>query len=399
MKTFRYKGISPDGVATSGVIKAYDEFEAVAQLREHHTIITKIDEVKETKSFNRTLGGISEKELALLCSQFSIILNTGLSVVRCVEMVAAQAKNKHLRQDLEHVAEDIAGGYSMAQSFEKNMPKLPTTFVETVRAGEQSGTLEDCFQRLYKYFDKSAKMKAKVVAALTYPAIVVVVAIIVFVIVMVVAVPMFTTAFADMGAELPGITRALIAISDFFVQDSWILLLVLCVLGVGYMLTKRNPQGRRVLSEFALQKTPFSNINAMRNSAQFADTMATMLAAGLPITNALEVTAAVVPNFVFGEGVRKVLQSVQQGKGVAAAMGQVEYFPKMLTEMTGVGEQAGSLEETLTVVGDYYNNEVQLASERLLSVLEPTITVILAVITVVLLLAVYLPLFTLTGSI
>ncbi len=400
MKTFRYKGMTTDGAAASGVIKAYDEFEAVTQLRENHTIITKIDEVKEAKGLNRNLGGISEKELALMCSQFSIILNTGLSIVRCVEMVAAQARNKQLRQDLEHVAEDIAGGYSLAQSFEKNMPKLPTTFVETIRAGEQSGTLEDCFQRLYKYFDKSSKMKAKVISAMTYPAIVICVAIVVFIVVMVVAVPTFTDVFADMDIELPGITKALIAISDFFVQDSWILLILAGVLGVGYLLIKRDPQGRRKLSELALNNSPFRRINSMRNSAQFADTMATMLAAGLPITSALEVTAAVVPNFVFGEGVRKVLQSVQQGKGVAASMATVEYFPKMLTEMTGVGENAGSLEETLTVVGDYYNNEVQLASERLLAVLEPAVTVVLAVVTaVLLLLAVYLPLFTLNGAI
>ncbi len=399
MKTFRYKGLSPDGVNTTGVIRAYDEYEAVSQLRENHTIITKIEEIKETKTFNRTLGGIKEKELALICSQFSIILNTGLPVVRCVEMVASQAKSKQMRADLEKVAEDISAGYSMAQSFEKNMPKLPATFIETVRAGEQSGTLETCFARLYKFFDKSAKTKAKIVSALTYPAIVICVAIIVFIIIMVVAVPMFTQVFMDLNTELPAITKALIAVSDFLVNDSWILIMVGALIAVGYLLLKRSPEGKQRLAEMGLKASPLRRINSMRNCAQFADTMTTMLTAGLSIPRALEITAAVMPSYIFGEGVRKVLQSVQQGRGVSESMAQVEYFPKMLTEMTGVGEHAGSLEETLNVVGDYYNNEVQLASDRLLAVLEPAITVCLAVFTVILLLAIYLPLFTMYGAI
>ncbi len=399
MKTFRYKGLSPDGVNTSGVIKAYDEFEAVSQLRENHTIITKIEEVKETQTLNRSLGGIKDKELALICSQFSIILSSGLPIVRCVEMVASQAKNKQMRRDLEKVAEDIAGGFSMAQSFEKNMPKLPATFIETVRAGEQSGTLELCFKRLYRFFDKSAKTKAKVISALTYPAIVISVAIVVLIIIMVVAVPMFTGVFREMGTELPGITKALIAVSDFMTKDSWILFMLAAAGVVGYLLLKRSEKGRRMLAENALKHSPFRALNSMRNCAQFADTMSTMLTAGLSIIKALEITAAVIPNFVFGEGVRKVLQSVQQGHTMTESMAKVEYFPTMLTEMTGVGEQSGSLEATLDVVGDYYNNEVQLASERLLAVLEPAITVVLAVFTVVLLLAVYLPLFSMYGSV
>ncbi len=399
MKTFRYKGVSQNGVATSGVIKAYDEYEAVSQLRDNHTIITKIEEVKESKGFNRNLGGLKDKELALICSQFFIILNSGLPVVRCVEMVAAQAKNKQMRRDLEKVAEDISGGYSMAQSFEKNMPKLPATFIETVRAGEQSGTLEICFERLYRFFDKSAKMKAKVISALTYPAIVICVAIIVFIIIMVVAVPMFTGVFESLNVELPGITKALIATSDFLLNDSWILLILAAACAVGYLLLKRSQSGRRLLAENAMKHSPFRRINSMRNSAQFADTMSTMLTAGLPITKALEITAAVMPNFVYGEGVRKVLEGVQQGHGMADAMSRVEYFPKMLTEMSGVGEASGSLEATLGVVGDYYNNEVQLASERLLAILEPAITVALAVFTVVLLMAVYLPLFAMYGAV
>ena len=193
MTTYKYKGLSPDGAKLSGVIKAYNEFEAVAQLRETCSVITKIEEVKETQSWNKQIGTkkIKDKELAIICSQFAIILTSGLPIVRCVEMVAAQARTKELQKMLKKVAEDVSGGYSLAQSFENNATGFPTTFIETVRAGEQSGTLEECFEKLHKYYDKTAKMKAKIISTLTYPAIVICVAVIVFIIIMVVAVPAY----------------------------------------------------------------------------------------------------------------------------------------------------------------------------------------------------------------
>lgn len=180
MTTYKYKGLSPDGAKLSGVIKAYNEFEAVAQLRETCSVITKIEEVKETQSWNKQIGTkkIKDKELAIICSQFAIILTSGLPIVRCVEMVAAQARTKELQRMLKKVAEDVSGGYSLAQSFENNATGFPTTFIETVRAGEQSGTLEECFEKLHKYYDKTAKMKAKIISTLTYPAIVICVAVI-----------------------------------------------------------------------------------------------------------------------------------------------------------------------------------------------------------------------------
>ena len=229
MTTYRYKGQTKDGTAVSGVIRAYDEFEAASRLRETVAVITRLEEVQEKKEniFNRPIGlKIKEKELALICSQFAIILSAGMSIQHCVEMVAAQTRNRHIRQMLEKVAEEVGAGYSMAQSFENNAPYLPKTFVETVRAGEQSGTLEECFQRLHRYYDKSAKTKAKVVSTLTYPAMVIVVAIVVFIIIIAVAVPAFNDVFAEMGTQLPGITRVLLAISDFFIGWWWLLLLI-----------------------------------------------------------------------------------------------------------------------------------------------------------------------------
>lgn len=396
MTTFRYKGQTAGGAKVSGVLRAYDEFEAADKLRESVAIITTLEAVPEKKEsvLSRPVAfRVKEKELALLCSQFAIILASGLSVERCVSMVAAQTKNKYLRRMLDKVSEEVGAGYSLAQSFGNNAPYLPKTFTETLRAGEQSGTLESCFQRLHAYYDRSAKTRAKIVSTLTYPVMVIIVAIVVFVIIIAVAVPAFTDAFTDLGSgSLPGVTRALMAVSAFFTKWWWLVLGVLALLVIAYLTFRR--AGR-----LELTRAPLRRIHSMNAAAQFAHSMATLLAAGLPLPRALEVTANVVSNYTFSLAVRQVRQDVERGRPMAESMAGIECFPAMLTEMVGVGERSGALEETLDVIGGYYDNEVSVTTARLLAVLEPAITIALAVLVVLLLLAVYLPMFTLYGGI
>lgn len=402
MKTFRYKAISPDDVKVSGVIKAYDEYEAVTKLRETCSIVTGIEEVQDSKATgaaNPKKLKIKEKELALMCSQFEIILSSGLPVGRCVQMVAAQSKNKGINRMLLSVAEDIEGGYSMASSFEKNAPSLPRTFIETVRAGEQSGTLEKCFARLHRYYDRTAKMKAKIISTLTYPTIVVSVAVIVFIIIMAVAVPVFISTFEDMDIELPGITRAMIGLSRFITGYWWIVVAIILLLTAAYKYAIRTEEGKRRITAFRLRKSPLHKLTAMNVSSQFANTMSTMIAAGMPITKALDITSSVVTNYTFSLAVRKVKEGVERGRSLTVCMSEINCFSSMLTEMTGVGERSGSMEDTFDIVGDYFSNEVEVYSQRLLSILEPAITISLAVIAVLLLLCVYAPMFTMYGAI
>ena len=396
MTTYKYKGVSPDGARVSGVIKAYDEFEAVSQLRETCSVVTKIEAVPEQKEGGVSFGShrIKAKELAILCSQFAIILTSGLPIDRCVEMVAAQARSREIQRVLEHVAEDVSGGYSLAQSFTNAGTAFPVTFIETIRAGEQSGTLELCFDRLHKYYDKSAKTRAKLVSTLTYPVLVLIVAAIVFMVIMLFAVPMFTSAFAELGSDLPPITRGLIAVSDFFLHYWWVFVLMILAFCIVRLLLRRSDRGRMFLAAGKLKRSPLKRLHQIHASA-----MATMLAAGLPVTRSLEVTAGVINNYLFSDSVRRVRQGVEQGRDLADCMAADPTFPRLLTEMTGVGERSGNMEQTLTVIGDYFDNEVSVTTQRLLSLMEPVITIALAVITVILLLAVYLPMFTMYGSI
>jgi type IV pilus assembly protein PilC len=401
LQTFKYKGISRDGQEISGIIKAYDEYEAVANIRETCRIVTKIEEIPESAAGAARAGKhrFKEKELALICSQFAIIIKSGLPIVECVRMVAAQAKNKEVRKLLYSVADDVEGGYSLAQSFESNGKTLPITFIETVRAGELSGTLEESFDRMHKYFDKTAKTKAKIVSTLTYPVMVIIMAIIVFVIIMVKAVPMFIEAFSDLGSDLPAITRGMIAASNFIRGYWWVFILLAAVIAALRFILIKNESTRRKIAEYKLSRSPLKHLNLMNSSSQFANTMSTMLTSGLNVIRALEITSAVVSNFVVGEAVSNVKRSVEQGRSLAESMSDYSCFPPMLTEMTGVGEKSGSMEETLSIVGDYYDNEVEIFTTRFLAILEPVITIFLAVFVVILLLSIYLPMFSMYDSV
>ena len=400
MTTYKYQGLSPAGAELSGVIRAASEQDAITHIRESCAVITKLEELKEDTAKAKKKGKlkVTEKDLSIMCSQMAIILKSGIPIVRCMEMVAEQADTPELKDALSEVAEDIDGGLSMSRAFELRLPNLPTTFTETIRAGESSGTLELCFSRLHDYYDKSYKTKGKVKSALSYPIIVIVAAIAVFFVIMLKAVPMFKSTFEDIGVELPGITKALIGFSDFTLSYWWLILLIILGAAFGVLSYKRSEKGAAKFAEWMLLKMPFHKIIQMNACSLFASTMSTMLTSGMTVLDALDVTAGVAGNLMFSRSVLKVREDVERGSTMVRSMRTQKAFPKLLTEMTGVGEDAGSLPDTLDVVADYFDNEVSLSTEKLISMMEPAITIGLAVIVVILLLAVYLPMFSMYSN-
>ncbi len=402
MTSYRYKGKTAKGVKVSGVINAFDEADAVAKLRETCAHITKLEQVEETKEniLNKPLNTrLKDKDLALLCSQFSILLASGMTVLRCLQMMASQTRNKQLRLALEKSAEEVGSGISLAESFEKSKDiKFPPTFVETVRAGEQSGSLRSCLSRLKTYYERSANAKSKVSSALTYPLIVLATAVVVVVIVMVKAVPAFTQSFLDMGAELPFVTKALIATSNFFVEWWWLLAIIFSLAAIAYLTIRRTEKGKIQLASFAITRSPLKKLRKTNAAGQFATTLSAMLAAGLTMPQALTVAGEVSGNYIFTLSAQKVREGVERGHTMAESIVDITCFPPMLSEMISVGEGSGSLVETLDVVGDLFNSEVENYTKKLLSMMEPVITIGLAVIVVILLLAVYMPIFSMYGG-
>lgn len=389
-----------DGRRITGRITARDEQEALDKLRDICPVILELEKTAwRTAARTSAAERFKDKELALICSQFSVILATGLPLLRCVEMVASQSRSKRTRAMLSAVARSIEEGHTLAQSFALHAPGLPRAFIENLRAGESSGMLLPCFQRLYRQYDSASKIRSRIVSALTYPAMVIAVAAVVFFVVMLVAVPAFADTFSQMGATLPAITRLLIAASDLL-RRRWLWLLSLAaMLALAVALFIRSDRGRLWTARFLLLRAPLRRLSSMSVSGQFAATVATLLSSGLTVPDALAVAAQAQTNAAFRAAVESVERQVRQGQSVARAMEPEPLFSRMLVEMVAMGEQSGTLEQTLTIVSTYFDSAVHNATARLLSLLEPVVTLLLAAVVVVLLLAVYLPMFSLYGGV
>lgn len=401
MVTYKYKAISKDGIEVDGVIKAHDKHDAVIKLKGEYGIIVDIKEVTGLGLFRKKEGAgkVKDKEIALMCQQFSILLTAGLPITRTVELVAVRSENKTLKQILTSVAEDVTAGYSLAGSFQARAKNLPISFIETLRAGEESGSLEMAFGRLASFFEKKANISGKVKSALTYPILVIIVAVIVIAIIMGYAVPVFTKVFMDMGVELPLPTRILVAMSDFFKVATLPIICIIVALIVAYRLLKKKESWAIKFDEVKLKLPLFGKISIMNVSSQFANTFSTMLAAGIPAVRALGITARSLPNAYVTDEILTTVSFVEQGHSIGNALRQVKEMPELLVEMTAVGEDSGSMEHTLEVVGHYYDTEVEYVTGRAIKLIEPVIICVLAVFVAFILLAVYLPMFSMYGSI
>ena len=395
MALFRYSAVNNNGIEDSGQVEASSKEDAIAKLRAEYEIVTTIKEVREKEDFRDTLNirKIDEKSLALVCEQFAIILKSGMPIVRTIDMVADQTDDKYMKALLQGVSADVEAGHSVAESFAERGPKLPVTFIETIRAGEESGSLDNSFAKLSSFFKKKAKVREKVVSALTYPAFVVGVAIVVIYIIMVKAVPEFTTAFESMDMELPLPTRMVMGLSDFFVKFWWVFLVLIIGIFAWIKYMQSKLETKIQLDEFKLKLPILGKVHWMDGCSQFANTLSMLMASGLPAMRAIEITGRSMSNSYLGSKVKEAVYDVRDGYRIGDSIRNKDCFPSLLTEMTAIGEESGSLESTLEVVGEYYDNEVDVVTERATKLLEPTIICILAIFVVIVLLAVYAPMF------
>ena len=396
MPTYKYEGAYLSGERVSGVVDAVSRTDAVAQIRQSCEIVLSLKEVPKTAARDpmSRLRKISAKSLSLTCQQFAIILKAGLPLVQTVDLVADQCADKSLKTLLRQVSEDVSNGWSLSYSFEqRGAAALPVTFRETVRAGEESGDLLSAFQRMASYFERMNKTNDSLVSALTYPAFVIFVAVIVVGIIMGYAVPSFINLFSDMDVELPWVTRALIAVSGFFQKYFLVIVALLALVFFLIRLYGTTEKGGSQLARAQLHLPIIGGIVRMSNASQFAHTMSTLLAAGMPILQAIDASGRTMQNHCMAQEVLETLSGVEGGKPFGECLTFSKEIPSMLTQMAAVGESTGSMESTLNVLADYYDSETSVRTKRALALLEPAIIVVLAIFVVFILMAVYLPMF------
>ena len=370
MQTYAYKALTADGAEARGVVQAMDEYDAANQIKEKYKIITSLSPVGEKKSLipagsilTKDLDPrVKTRDLALMCSQFAITLKSG--------------------------------GMTVANAFERHKEAFPITFLETIRAGELSGTLDNAFGRMAKYYENAAKNQEKVRSALMYPIFVLIIAIIVLMVVMVKVIPTLAQVFDSLGGQMPLITRMMISMSRFF-QKWWLLIsLVIVALIVAWKSFTRTEKGRILQAKLQLLAPIFGKINESNGAAQFATTMATLIGSGLTVNNAIATTAKVMDNYLLHLDVEKMTPKVEQGRNLAECFQDTEWFPATLKEMTAVGEESGELDQTLDVIGEYYTTETNRLMANAIAAMEPTLLCIMAVFAGFIIFAIYMPMFT-----
>jgi len=398
MARFKYSAISKSGATVNGILEAYDEMDAVAKIKVNCSIVNSVELIttgkKSVLDIELDAGSMNVKAFTLMCSQFSIILRSGIPLARTVELINERMKDKKLKKMLTSVSEDVQGGRSLSASFEAHGKKfLPVTFIETVRAGEESGNLSDAFETVYKHFEKEAKTKSGVKSALIYPLFVLVIAIAVVIVLMVKVVPTFTSIFAEQGSDIPGITKLLINISTFFQNSWWIILIVVAVLVIAYLIFGSTMNGKLKIAKAKLKLPVLGNIHLMQAASEFANNMATLVGSGLPITRAVRITSRVISNYYIGKQIEQMIGKIEEGRTLGVALKEANVLPDILVDMTSVGEETGELEDTLKTISGYYDAELEAATKSALSKLEPAILVGVAAIAGFIVIAIYVAMF------
>lgn len=392
MAQFNYKAVDKSGKARKGTVDAADHDKALEKLKEEGLSVTELNDAGEGRS-GAGLGRkkVKSRDLSIICKQMVSILNAGVTVITALEMLSEQMDNKVLKAALVESKVYVEKGGNLSDSFRLNPGVFPPIMINMVAAGEASGSMEIAFERLSTHFEKDDALKAKIKGALTYPIMVLIVAVLVIIVVMIAVIPQFTEMFADMGVQLPLATRIMVAGSNFILQKWYILLIIIAAIVFGIKAFKATPAGDMFFSKIAVNAPIFSNLVIKENSARFARTLSTLMAAGIPMLDSIEQVAKMMGNKIFRDGLMNTKAQVAKGLPLSKPLKDMEVFPTMLVQMVKIGEETGNIEDMMDKLADLYDREVDLATESLTQAMEPLTMVVMAGIVGVIVAAVYGP--------
>ncbi|MBO5425251.1 MAG: type II secretion system F family protein [Lachnospiraceae bacterium] len=390
MAQYNYRAMDKGGKAKKGTVEAISEDKAREKLKAEGYII---QEIKEQGSAKKTGGGkkVKDKDLAVFCKQFVAILNAGVTVITALEMMAEQMENKTLQRGLREAQTYVQKGGTLADAFKLNPKIFPPILVNMVAAGEMSGNLEVSFERLTTHFENSNKLSSKVKGAMTYPCVILVVVIAVVVVLLVGVIPQFEQMFEDLGSELPIFTRMLVAFSNFLKTKYYIVIAIVVAVVLGLRAFGKTEAGSLLYAKIGIRAPIFGNLTVKSAAATFSRTLSTLLASGIPLIDAIEQVAKMIKNRIIREGLLDAKVQVAKGVPLSKPIRDMEIFPPMLPQMIKIGEETGNIEEMVDKVADYYEMEVNDATDALTAMMEPLIIVVMGVVVGGIVLAIYSP--------
>jgi type IV pilus assembly protein PilC len=404
MPTFAYAGRTRAGQTVSGERSAETMDAAVAALRREQILVTRITPTKEkaaapAKAKTGKLGKkVAAKNLAVFTRQFSVMIDAGLPLVQCLEILGTQEEDKNFSAVILQTRADVEGGASLADAMRKHPKTFDSLFTNMIAAGEAGGILDTILKRLATYIEKAVKLAGQVKSAMIYPVAVMVIAGLVVGVILWKVIPTFASLFAGLGADLPLPTRFVIALSNNLVTYFLPILAILGAAVYGFTRYYATDAGRHVVDRIILKMPILGDIMRKIAVARFCRTLATLISSGVPILDGLEITARTSGNAIVEDAILLTRKSIERGETISAPLKETNVFPPMVTQMIGVGEATGALDTMLAKIADFYEEEVDVAVAGLLTLLEPIMIAVLGVIVGGIVIAMYLPIFDLISK-
>src|SRR6266498_2865389 len=398
MPNYAWKGRNRAGLVQEGVLAADSKDIALSSLRRQNIVVTGIRERGKEISLTKVGRKVPPKTLAVFTRQFSVMIDAGLPLVQCLEILANQQEHKTFAKILLQVRQDVEAGSTLADAMRKHPKAFDDLFVNMIAAGEAGGILDTILKRLATYIEKAVKLKGQVKGAMVYPVAVIGIAGIVIAVILWKVIPTFAAMFEGLGAQLPLPTRIVIGMSNWFIRI--LPFLVVFVIAFVFLFKKyyATHHGRRVVDRMVL-KLPILGVLMQKIAvARFCRTLATLMASGVPILDSLEITARTAGNAIIEDAIMAVRKGVESGLTVAQPLKESGVFPPMVVQMIGVGEQTGALDAMLSKIADFYEEEVDQAVANLLTLMEPVMILFLGVTVGGIVISMYLPLFDLISK-
>ena len=401
MPTYQYEAVASTGRTVKKTIEASSVEAARNSLRgAGYSILS----LKEVGVMQRDidlpfLGKPKPKDLALFCRQYVSVLRAGVSAAQALALVGQQTENKKLRTAVREMQSDVEKGYSLAAAVRRQGDIFGNMMPNMVAAGEESGGLENAFTQMGDYYEKTRRTRSAVTRVLIYPAVLVVVMIAVLIVMMVKIIPVFMQTFEEIDVELPAITQAVMAFSEFCQHWWWLLILGLIALVVLLRLyARKTDSGRHVFGWLSRKIPVLGSLTVRSSSALLTRVMSQLLSAGVPLSESLLLAGSNLKNVFFQEAVATAHTLVMEGRSLGASLRSTELFPPMVYNLVSVGEETGDLEGMLSKIADYYDEEVEAATQKLMSLLEPVVILIMGVFVVIIVLAIFLPMLNMTKA-
>lgn len=398
MATFEWTGKTRQGTIQKGQLAANSREEVIALLRKENILVTSVQQkAKDLKIPGFGGGKVSDKDIVIFTRQFATMIDAGLPLVQCLEILSAQCENPVLAKAVGEVRGDVEGGSTYADALRKHPKVFDDLYVNMVAAGEAGGILDTILNRLAKHIEKSMKLKKQIKSAMVYPSTIMGVAGIVIVVLLVFVIPIFAQMFTDFGGTLPALTQFVIDISYFMKSNILIIVGAVGSAVFGFKKYYRTPSGRKTVDKLALKLPVLGDLIRKAAVAKFTRTLGTLIASGVPILEGLGIVAKTAGNKIIEQALMNARQSISEGKTISDPLGKEKVFPPMVVQMIAVGETTGALDAMLSKIADFYDDEVDSAVGALTSLLEPMLMVFLGITIGTIVIAMYLPIFKLAS--